>query len=101
MARFAAAALMGFALCGLPAADATAGDGSIYFYPAHPYHVLYPAEVAPYFGSIHRPRVLGAKGPRIAMMPERFHNYPYVSTFDSCFRWHRYGRRWHRAFVCG
>ena len=101
MIRLAAAALGGLALCGLAATQAAAGDGAIYFHPAHPYHVLYPAEIAPYWGSIHRPRVLGVKGPRIAMTPERFHSYPYVSTFDGCLRWHYYGRRWHRAFVCG
>lgn len=101
MARLAAAALMVLALCGLTTTHATAGDGAIYFYPAHPYHLLYPAEVAPYFASIRRPRVLGAKGPRIAMTPDRFHSYPYVSTFDGCLRWYRHGRPWHRAFVCG
>lgn len=101
MVRVVAAALMAIALCGLTAGRATAGDGAFYFYPAHPYHVLYLDEVAPYFGSIHRPRVLGVRGPRIAMTPDRFHSYPYVSTFDGCFRWHRYGRRWHRTFVCG
>ena len=106
MVRFIAAALVGLAFCGLTATHSIAGDGIIYFhpayfYPAHPYHVLYPAEVAPYLGSVRRPRVLGVKGPRIAMSPERFHSYPYVSTFDGCFRWQRHGWRWHRIFVCG
>lgn len=101
MVRLVATALMGLTLCSLNATRAAAGDGAFYFYPAHPYHALYPAEVAPYFGSVRGPHVLGVKGPRIAMPPERFHAYPYVSTFDGCLRWHRHGRRWHRVFVCG
>ena len=113
MARTIPAAIAGLAL-GLSATTVMAGGAYIpqagyvpgeYLpleYP-HPLHTLYPAEVAPYIesGSIRRPFILGRQGPRIAMAPERFHAYPYVSTFDRCVRRVRYGRHWHRIRVCG
>lgn len=102
MVRTLSAALAGLMLSGLATTTAVAGNAWLMGYPAHPYHALYPAEVAPYAGSVRKPFVLGRQGPRIAMTPARFHSYPYVSTFDSCFRWHRtrHGRH-HRVWVCG
>jgi hypothetical protein len=114
MALTIPAAIAGLALC-LSAIPAVAGGAHVpqagytpvgEYLPleyAHPLHVLYPAEVAPYIatGSVRRPLVLGRQGPRIAMAPERFHAYPYVSTFDRCLRHVRHGRHWHRIRVCG
>jgi hypothetical protein len=101
MVRIVSAALAGIALCSLAATSAAADGGRVQVYHAHPYHALYPAEIAPYIGSVRRPHVLGRHGPRIAMSPARFHAYPYVSTFDSCWRHMRRGKHWHRVWVCG
>ena len=102
MVRTVSAALAGLAFCSLAATGAVAGGGWLpVVYEAHPYHALYRAEIAPYIGSVRRPFVLGRHGPRIAMSPARFHAYPYVSTFDSCWRRVRHGRHWHRVWVCG
>jgi hypothetical protein len=105
MARALLGALAGLAIGMLAATDATAGNAYRVVYHAHPYHALYPADVAPYLGTARKPMVLGRHAPRIAMWPARFHAYPYVSGFDSCVRWRRvgtrYGWRWHRTWACG
>jgi|SRR5688572_6214516 hypothetical protein len=99
MARTFSAALAGLALSLF--ATHAAAQARLVVYHAHPLHALYPVEVAPYLGTARKPMILGRQGPRIAMSSERFHAYPYVSTFDRCWRHVRHGRHWHRVWVCG
>ena len=104
MVRGGLIALAGAALVALAATDAAAGAYRTPYF-AHPLHALYPADVAPYVGTARRPMILGRHAPRIAMPPQRFYAYPYVSTFDRCVRSYRvptrYGWQWRRTWVCG